>query len=94
MVPDPDATGGVRAWTLLTALAGLRGHEEGNGTPRPGRYDHSRDFGGDNWLDKREKARAYADRDPAVVVVGAAKLGVRIRRRDHLPTGDRRTRTR
>ena len=78
LVPDPAAPGGARAWTLLTALAGLRRHGEGRDAPPPAEADYSRDFGGDNWLDKREKARAYADRDPAVIVVGAGQAGLSI----------------
>ncbi|GAA0569238.1 NAD(P)/FAD-dependent oxidoreductase [Craurococcus roseus] len=78
LVPDPFAPAGARAWTLLTALAGLRGQGEGSGTPRPAEPDYSRDFGGDNWLDKRGKAHAYADRDPAVIVVGAGQAGLSV----------------
>ncbi len=78
LAEDPAAPGRVRAWTLLTALAGLRGLEDGSGAPRPGGEAHSRDFGGDNWLDKRNKARAYADRDPAVIVVGAGQAGLSV----------------
>ena len=78
LVEDPAAPGRVRAWTLLTALAGLRRHEGASGAPRPNGEDYSRDFGGDNWLDKRNKALAYADRDPAVIVVGAGQAGLSI----------------
>jgi putative flavoprotein involved in K+ transport len=35
-------------------------------------------FGGENWLDRRKRAQAYADRDPAVLVVGAAQAGLSI----------------
>jgi putative flavoprotein involved in K+ transport len=35
-------------------------------------------FGGENWLDRRNRARAYADRDPAVLVVGAAQAGLSV----------------
>ena len=39
---------------------------------------YSRDFGGANWLDQRQKALAYTDRDPAVVVVGGGQAGLSI----------------
>ena len=39
---------------------------------------YSRDFGGENWLDQRRKAPAYADRDPAVLVVGGGQAGLAV----------------
>jgi putative flavoprotein involved in K+ transport len=78
LVPDSRGPGGMRAWTLMTALDELAGHEEAVGARRPGGEDYSRDFAGDNWLDLREKACAYADREPAVVVVGAGQAGLAI----------------
>jgi putative flavoprotein involved in K+ transport len=78
LVPDAAAPGQTRAWTLLTSLHELRGHEESAGTRRPGGQDYSRDFGGDNWQDKRDKARAYVDHDPAVIVVGGGQAGLAV----------------
>jgi cation diffusion facilitator CzcD-associated flavoprotein CzcO len=75
LIPAAGAPGRVRAWTLSTALAGL---EEGSGAPDADGEAYSREFGGDNWLDKRTKARAYADRDPAVIVVGGGQAGLSI----------------
>ncbi|MDB5317602.1 MAG: monooxygenase, partial [Rhodospirillales bacterium] len=65
---------GPRAWTLMTALDGLHGQSEG----APDNVHGTRQFSGDNWLDRREKARAYADHDPAVIVVGAGQAGLAI----------------
>ena len=70
LVPDPAAADRLAAWTVVTTLDALHGRERA-GTP-----EHSRAFGGDNWLDKRRRARAYQDRDPAVVVVGAGQAGL------------------
>ena len=70
--------GDTRAWTLMTALDEIRGHEDpANGT-RWQNVDWKRNFGGENWLDRRKKAVAYADRDPAVLVVGASQSGMTI----------------
>ncbi len=70
--------GETRAWTLMTALDEIRGHEDpANGT-RWQNVDWKRNFGGENWLDRRKKAVAYADRDPAVLVVGASQSGMTI----------------
>ncbi len=72
-----EATG-TRAWTLLTALDELKGHEERTGARRPTGASHSRDFSGPNWLDQRKAASAYQDRDPAVLVVGGGQAGLSI----------------
>ncbi|HET7670721.1 MAG TPA: monooxygenase, partial [Burkholderiales bacterium] len=42
-----------RAWTLLTALEDIKGHEEHVGRRRPSGQSYSRDFSGPNWLDLR-----------------------------------------
>ena len=67
-----------KAWTLLTALDEIKGHEERIGKARPTGQSYSRDFRGPNWLDLRKAAAAYADRDPAVLVVGGGQAGLSI----------------
>jgi cation diffusion facilitator CzcD-associated flavoprotein CzcO len=80
LVADPSARDGeaVRAWVLLTTLEELRGHEEHIGKRRPTGEAYSRNFGGDNWLDQRRRSEAYADRDPAVLVIGGGQAGLAI----------------
>jgi putative flavoprotein involved in K+ transport len=68
----------TKAWTLLTALDELKGHEEHTGRRRPTGQSYSRDFSGPNWLDLRKAASAYADRDPTVLVVGGGQAGLSI----------------
>jgi putative flavoprotein involved in K+ transport len=70
--------GEPKAWTLLTALEGLRGQEERIGNARPRGESYSRDFRGPNWLDLRKQAVAYTDREPAVLVVGGGQAGLSI----------------
>src|SRR5262249_1142470 len=41
----------LKAWTLLTALDDIRGHEEQLGRSRPQDKPYSRDFHGPNWFD-------------------------------------------
>ncbi len=65
-----------KAWTLLTALDEIKGHEE-----KPGRFRHdgkaySRDFRGPNWLDVRQATASYQDRDPDVLVIGGGQAGL------------------
>src|SRR3954465_10501100 len=67
-----------KAWTFLTALHELNGHEEHIGRHRPQGQAYSRDFSGPNWLDRREAAARYRDRDPSVLVVGGGQAGLSI----------------
>ena len=73
----PEA-GTHRAWTLMTSLDEIRGHEDPANGKRWQDVDWKRNFGGENWLDRRRKAVAYADHDPAVLVVGAAQSGLSV----------------
>jgi putative flavoprotein involved in K+ transport len=70
--------GKTRAWTLMTALDEIRGHEDQANGKRWQNVDWKRNFGGENWLDRRNAARAYAGHDPAVLVVGAAQAGLSV----------------
>jgi putative flavoprotein involved in K+ transport len=74
----PGDGGTPKAWTLLTALDALNGFDEQVGRSRPDGEAYSRDFRGPNWLDQRRAAAAYADRDPAVLVVGGGQAGLSI----------------
>ena len=65
-----------QAWVLLTTLEELTGFEEKTGKRRPSGEAYSRNFGGDNWLDQREKAEAFLGRDPIVLVIGAGQAGL------------------
>lgn len=72
----PDGDGRLRAWTLSTNLHELRGHEEAfKRRPEP---DSTRDFGAENWSDRLARQRAFADRDPAVLVIGGGQAGLSI----------------
>ncbi|MDQ8732087.1 NAD(P)/FAD-dependent oxidoreductase [Bradyrhizobium sp. LHD-71] len=70
--------GEPRAWTLMTALDEIRGHEDPANGRRWQDVDWKRNFGGENWADRRRQSAAFADRDPAVLVVGAAQAGLMI----------------
>ncbi len=72
LVPDPAAPGRLVAWSVVTTLDALH-RREGAGAP-----DYSREFGGENWLDKRRRAQAYEHHDPAVIVVGAGQAGLSV----------------
>lgn len=72
----PDERTGYRARNLFTLLDGLAGYPERTGTNRPTGQADSSKFGGPNWLDRRAAARAYADHDPQVLVVGGGQTGL------------------
>ena len=78
LTPDEDRGNSLRAWTLLTALDEIKGHEERLGGARPEDKAYSRDFRGPNWLDVRKAAAEYRDHDPAVLVVGGGQAGLSI----------------
>ena len=62
----------------MTALDEIRGHEDPANGKRWQDVDWKRNFGGENWADRRRQAAAFAGRDPAVLVVGAAQAGLMI----------------
>jgi putative flavoprotein involved in K+ transport len=76
LVPDRRKPGRMCAWILLTSLQEIAGHEERIGSRRPTGPSGIREFGGENWLDKRREAVAFADRDPVVLIVGAGQAGL------------------
>jgi putative flavoprotein involved in K+ transport len=75
---SPDAGGILKAWQISTTLQSIAGHEEKIGANRPTGSAYSRNFGGNNWADVRRKALAYEDREPTVLVIGAAQSGLSV----------------
>jgi cation diffusion facilitator CzcD-associated flavoprotein CzcO len=78
LVPAEDNSRELRAWVFLTSLDEIKGHEERIGPRRPRGEEWSGGFGGENWLDHRQKQIAYNDREPAVVVIGGSQSGLGI----------------
>ena len=78
LIPDAKDGGALKAWTLLTTLDELKGHEERLGRHQTQGKAYSRDFRGPNWLDLRKASAEYADRDPDVLVVGGGHAGLGI----------------
>jgi len=74
------------AWTLLTALKELKGHEEKKGPTREKGVEHGADRGRLTWKERRQaeaKTLGYKEQ-PYVVIVGGGQggigLGARLRR--------------
>ena len=80
LLPDPAAGGALRAWVLLTALDEIKGHEERIGDRRSGGEAYSREFGGANWLDHRNRPAPMPTHDPTALVVGGGQCRARHRR--------------
>ncbi|MCU1601345.1 MAG: hypothetical protein JWO22_2054 [Frankiales bacterium] len=87
LTPDGEGRGVVRlrddgegwqAWTLLTELDDLRGHERAIGPRRWKGPRHDVAGDGSNWADKRAEAVRYSDREPDVVVLGAGQGGLTV----------------
>jgi cation diffusion facilitator CzcD-associated flavoprotein CzcO len=72
--PQGDADG--TAWILLTTLQGLHGFEERIEDNRPTGDEYAMNVHGRNWFDDREERRAFANREPEVIVVGAGHAGL------------------
>lgn len=73
-----DGNDEAKCWILLTALDQIRGHEERIDRHRPTGKEWSGGFGEENWLDHREKVRAFEDREPQVLVIGGGQAGLGI----------------
>ncbi len=70
-----DAEAG-QAWTLMTALDHIAGHDEESERLAREEPAFERDFHGPNWQDRRDAARLFTDRDPTVLVVGGGHAGL------------------
>ena len=67
-----------KAWTLLTTLAELKGHEEPAGPGRPKGVHHGASRDRLSWLERREREAAelgYSEQ-PYVVIVGGGQGGI------------------
>ena len=79
------------AWTLLTTLSELKGHEEPRGPQRPMGAEHGIDRDRTSWLERRQQEAAQLgyETQPEVLVIGGGQggiaLGARLRQLD-VPT--------
>jgi putative flavoprotein involved in K+ transport len=66
------------AWTLLTTLSELKGHEEPRGRARPRGAEHGINADRESWLERR--SREYAElghtTQPEVVIIGGGQGGI------------------
>jgi putative flavoprotein involved in K+ transport len=73
-----EVDGSPRAWTFLTTLYELKGHEEPKGPRRPMGAEHGANKSRLTWLERREKERAELGTtvQPYVLVVGGGQGGI------------------
>jgi len=67
-----------KIWLLLTTLQALHGCEEQVAGKRPTGDEFAKNESGRSWREHRSQRRAYADRNPEVIVVGAGQAGLTI----------------
>ena len=67
-----------RAWTLLTTLSELKGHEEPAGPGRPMGAEHGANPDRETWLEQREREATELgyETQPEVVIVGGGQGGI------------------
>jgi putative flavoprotein involved in K+ transport len=67
-----------KAWTLLTTLSELKGHEESAGPGRPKGVEHGASRERTTWLEQREREAAELGHEtqPYVVIVGGGQGGI------------------
>ena len=68
----------TQAWTLHTTLESIHGNEEKTLRALLSEPVFSRDFQGPNWLDKRNQARQFTEREPVVLIVGGGHAGLSV----------------
>jgi putative flavoprotein involved in K+ transport len=73
-----DEGGTTKAWTFLTTLYELKGHEEPRGPARPKGAEHGANKERLTWLERREKEEAElgVSVQPYVLVVGGGQGGI------------------
>lgn len=65
-----------KAWTVMTAMEALVGHEESTGASRPRGGAQGSDRSERNWWEARKRQQEFASSEPQVLVVGAGHAGL------------------
>jgi cation diffusion facilitator CzcD-associated flavoprotein CzcO len=76
LVVDSESPCGVKVSSILTSLQELKGYEERINDRRPIGDEFSQYKITENWKEVRDAKRAFADRDPEVLIVGGGHCGL------------------
>jgi cation diffusion facilitator CzcD-associated flavoprotein CzcO len=76
LVGDLNSSATAIVFTILTAMYELKGFPEAIGRNRPREDQRAASQSLENWLDRRQAAREFRDRDPDVLVIGAGQSGL------------------
>jgi|688.fasta_scaffold18958_2 putative flavoprotein involved in K+ transport len=76
VLPDGDIS--RTAWTLHTALEAIRDHDEQTLRERREEPVYQREWNGPNWLERRNIASRFEDREPTVLIVGGGHAGLSV----------------
>lgn len=76
LVEDRDAPGLLKAFTVLTAMQELKAFLEPVGRRRLREDMRTASGEVENWLDRRNQARAFSAKDPDVIVIGGGQSGL------------------
>jgi putative flavoprotein involved in K+ transport len=72
--PDENSSYGFRTQSLYTRLEGIHGVD--GPTVHPTGYGYTPNFAGENWLEHRNRERAFDEREIEVLIVGAGQAGL------------------
>ena len=76
LLPDAERPGIFVAFNFLTAMQELKAFPEVHRRERPREAASIPERGVENWLDRRAAKRAFREKDPDVVIIGAGMAGL------------------